>query len=113
VSGRANAVYRVTIEVAPEAEQAWARWHAAEHLTDVLRQPGFLGATRWKDQERAADGWVRYVVHYRAESVAAIEAYRSSAEANRLLDDHTARYGKVTRLTRSVLAEPIFVGPGR
>ena len=28
-------------------------------------------------------------------------------------DDHTNRYGNVTRLTRSVLAEPIFVGPER
>ncbi len=113
MSGRANAVYRVTIEVAPEAEQAWAGWHAAEHMPDVLRQPGFLGATRWKDRERSADGWARYVAHYRAESVAAIEAYQSSAEAVRIRDAHTARYGTVTRLTRSLLAEPIFVGPER
>jgi heme-degrading monooxygenase HmoA len=113
VSGRANAVYRVAIEVAPEVEQAWAHWHAAEHMPEVLRQPGFLGATRWKDQERSGDGWARYVVHYRAESVAAIEAYQSSAESTRIRDDHTARYGKVTRLTRSVLAAPLFVGPER
>ncbi|HUM12411.1 MAG TPA: DUF4286 family protein [Myxococcaceae bacterium] len=111
MSGRANAVYRVTIEVAPAVEQAWAQWHAAEHVTAVLRQPGFLGATRWKDLARAADGWVRYVVHYRAASVAAIEAYRSSVEAARLRDDHDARYGKVTRIDRSVMAEPIFVAP--
>jgi heme-degrading monooxygenase HmoA len=113
VSGRANAVYRVTIEVAPVIEESWARWHAADHMPDVLRQPGFLGATRWKEQERAADGWIRYVVHYRADSVKAIEAYRSSAEAVRVRDDHTNRYGNVTRLTRTVLAEPIFVGPER
>ena len=113
MSGRANAVYRVTIEVAPVIEEAWARWHAADHIPDVLRQPGFLGATRWKEQERAADGWVRYVVHFRADSVAALEAYQSSAEAVRLRDTHTARYGKVTRLSRLVLADPIFVGPER
>ena len=113
MSGRANAVYRVSIEVAPVIEETWARWHGAEHMTEVVRQPGFLGATRWKEAERAADGWVRYVVHYRAESVAAIEAYRSSPQAARLRDDHTARYGNVTRLTRAVLADPIFVGPER
>ena len=111
MSGRANAVYRVTIEVAPAVEQAWAQWRAADHLPAVLRQPGFLGATRWKDQARAADGWVRYVVHYRAATVAAIEAYRSSPEAARLRDDHDTRYGKVTRIDRAILAEPIFVGP--
>jgi len=105
-------VYRVTIEVAPEAEQAWLEWQATEHIPAVLRQPGFLGATQWKDRERAADGWVRYVVHYRAESVAAIEAYRSSAEADRLRMEHDARHGKVTRVIRSVLADPIFLSPG-
>ena len=56
---------------------------------------------------------MRYVVHYRAENVASIEAYRSSPQAVRLRDDHTARYGNVTRVTRGVLAEPIFVGPER
>ena len=111
MSGRSNAVYRVTIEVAPQAEQAWASWHAAEHMTAVLRQPGFLGATRWKDQERSPDGWARYVVHYRAASVAAIEAYRASAVAARLRDEHDGKYGAVTRVSRSVLAEPVFVGP--
>ena len=111
MSGRSNAVYRVTIEVAPDAEQSWAQWHAAVHMPEVLAQRGFLGVTRWKDQARAADGWARYVVHYRAESLAAIAAYRSSPEAARLRDDHDARYGKVTRIDRSLLAEPVFVGP--
>lgn len=111
MSGRANAVYRVTLEVAPEAEQAWLEWQTREHLPDVLRQPGFLGATRWKDQERAPDGWARYVMHYRARSVADIEAYRASATGARLRDEHTRRFGKVTRVTRSVLAEPVFIAP--
>jgi hypothetical protein len=112
VSGRAHAVYRVIIEVAPQAEQAWARWFTEEHVAAVLRQPGFLGATRWKDQERAPDGWARYVVHYRASSVEAIEAYQGSAEATRNREDHTARFGDVTRISRSVLAEPTFIAPG-
>jgi len=105
-------VYRVTIEVAPEVEQAWARWMTEEHVAAVLRQPGFLGATQWKDQERAADGWVRYVLHYRTATVAAIQAYQTSDEATRLRADYTARYGKTTRVTRSVLSDPIFLSPG-
>lgn len=113
MSGRANAVYRVTIEVAPEAEHAWVEWQTNEHIPDVLKQPGFLGATRWKDQERAPDGWARYVIHYRAQSLAAIEAYRASPAAAHLRDDHTKKFGSVTRITRSVLGEPIFVGPER
>jgi hypothetical protein len=111
VSGRAGAVYRVTVEVAPEAEEAWARWMAGEHIPAVVRVGRFLGATRWKDQARAADGWSRYVMQYRAEGLAAIEAYQRSAETAGLRDDYLARFGKVTRLERAVLAEPIFVGP--
>ena len=113
MSGRSNAVYRVTLEVAPGSEQAWLEWQTKQHIPDVLRQPGFLGATRWKDQERAPDGWARYVMHYRAESVAAIEAYRASATAAQLRDEHDRRFGKVTRITRSVLTDPVFIAPER
>ena len=111
MSGRSNAVYRVTIEVAPDAEQAWRKWMDEEHIPAVLRVGKFLGVTRWKDREHAADGWARYVMHYRAESVAEIEAYQRSPATTGLRDDYTARFGKVTRLARSVLAEPTFIGP--
>ncbi|HZJ53937.1 MAG TPA: DUF4286 family protein [Myxococcaceae bacterium] len=111
MSGKANAVYRVTIEVAPDSEQAWVEWQTREHIPEVVRQPGFLGATRWKDQTPAADGWARYVIHYRVESVAAFEAYRASAAAAHLREDHTRKFGKVTRITRTVLAEPVFIAP--
>lgn len=111
MSGRSQAVYRVTIEVAPEAESTWVKWMADEHIPAVLRVGRFLGATRWKDQEHAADGWARYVVHYRAESVAVIQTYQRSPETAGLRDDYTARFGKLTRVTRSVLGEPTFIGP--
>jgi antibiotic biosynthesis monooxygenase (ABM) superfamily enzyme len=113
VSGRSNAVYRVTVEIAPESEQAWVRWQTDEHIPAVVKQPGFLGATLWKDRERAADGWARYVIHYRSQGLAAIEAYRASPEAAHLRDDHTKKYGTVTRIIRSVLADPVFIGAER
>ena len=111
MSGRAGAVYRVTVEVAPEAEAAWAKWMAQEHIPAVIRVGRFLGVTRWKDQARTADGWARYVIHYRAETVAAIEAYQGAPESGGLRDDYLSRFGKVTRIERSVLVEPIFVPP--
>lgn len=111
MSGKAGAVYRVTVEVAPDAEQAWVRYLTAEHMPDVVEQPGFLGATRWKEQDRAPDGWARYVLHYRVESVAVIEAYRVSPAAAHLREDHARRFGSLTRVSRTVLSEPVFVGP--
>lgn len=111
MSGRAGAVYRVTVEVAPQAEKAWAQWMEQDHIPAVIQAGKFLGVTRWKDQEPAADGWARYVLHYRAESVAAIDAYKTSPATKELRDDYLARFGKVTRIERSVLADPIFAGP--
>ena len=111
MSGRAGAVYRVTVEVAPEAEKAWAQWMVQEHIPAVIQAGKFLGVTRWRDQERAADGWARYVLHYRAESVAVIDAYQTAPGTGHLKADYLARFGKVTRVTRSVLLDPTFVGP--
>jgi heme-degrading monooxygenase HmoA len=103
-AARPEAIYRVTVEVAPEVAAEWARWQAEGHIPEVASQPGFIGATLWRDSEPAADGWVRYVVHYEAESAAAIEAYRRSEAAVRLRGDHEKRYGAVTRITRTVLS---------
>ncbi len=111
MSGRAGAVYRVTVEVAPDAEKAWSQWMTQDHVPAVIRAGNFLGVTRWKDQEPAADGWARYVLHYRAESLAVIDAYKASPATVALRDDYLARFGKVTRITRSVLADPVFISP--
>jgi hypothetical protein len=43
--------------------------------------------------------------------VAAIDAYKTSPATKELRDDYLARFGKVTRIERSVLADPIFAGP--
>ena len=104
---RAGAIFRVTLEVSPEIEAEWSRWHAEIHMPEVGSQPGFLGATRWRDTEAAADGWARYVVQYEAESAAAIESYRRSEASVRLRTDHDQRYGRVTRITRTVLIAPV------
>ena len=104
-----SAVYAVVIEVAPEAETRWAPWHAEVHMPDVLAQPGFRGGRRWRDVEPAKDGWARYVAHYDADSVEAIETYRRSEVAARLRADHDGRYGAVTRLSRATLSGAIEV----
>jgi hypothetical protein len=105
-----GAIYRVSVEIAPEAEERWSRWYVAEHMRDVVAQGAFLGATRWRDIERASDGWPRYVVDYTAESIEAIESYRRSEAGARLREDHERLFGAVTRLNRSVLTAPVPAG---
>jgi heme-degrading monooxygenase HmoA len=111
-AARAGAIFRVTIEVAPEVEAEWSRWHAEVHMPEVASQPGFLGATRWRDSQSAPEGWARYVVHYEAESAAAIETYRRSEASARLRADHDQRYRSVTRIARTVLIAPVSTARG-
>ena len=106
-------VYAVVIEVAPEAEARWAPWHAQVHMPEVLAQPGFRGGRRWRDVERARDGWARYVAHYDADGIESLEAYRRSEAGARIKADHEARYGSVTRISRSVLTDGVETRPLR
>lgn len=104
--------YRVTIEVAPDAEAAWNAWHEAHHVPELLVLPGFLGATKWRDAAPGAGGWARYVVEYRLTDAAALEAYVSGPDAQRLRADHEARFGATTRASRQLLARVRDWGEG-
>jgi hypothetical protein len=97
--------YVVTIEVDPSVETAWNDWHARVHLPDVLSQPGFRSATRYRDESPCFDGWVRYVCRFDLESRAALGAYLNGRESARLRADHAERWHQVTRVARQILVE--------
>src|SRR5688500_17302587 len=97
--------YCVTIEVDPEVEEAWNRWHAEVHVREVLAEPGFLGATRYRDASPCFDGWARHVCRYDLESWSALDAYPREARSAELRADHQARWGATTRVSRQVLVE--------
>src|SRR5687767_249920 len=97
--------YCVTVEVAPEVEESWNQWHAEVHVPEVLAEPGFLGATRYRDESPCFDGWVRYVCRYDLESREALDAYLRWPVSARLRGDHTAYWGTVTRVARQILVE--------
>ncbi len=95
--------YQVTIEVDPDVEQAWNEWHSAEHVRDILLMPGFLGATKYRDESPAFDGWVRYVCRFELESREALTGYLASSAP--LREEHQRRYGETTRVSRQILVE--------
>jgi hypothetical protein len=101
----AAVAYVVTIEVAPEIVDEWSRWLDAEHVPALLAQPGFVSATRYRDESIAFDGWTRYVVRYDVDSRDALRAYHASSEAARLRADHDARWGSNARVSRQVWIE--------
>ena len=97
-------VYLVKAEVAPEAERAWDEWNTRHHIPEVLREPGFVRASKYRvEGGAAADGWVAYWVLYEAESREALEAYLRGEAVARLRADHAGRFGSVVRLSRAIL----------
>ena len=101
-----TAIYCVKVEVAPSAERAWDDWNTAHHIPDVLAQPGFLRASKYRLDSKAPDGWSRYWVLYEVQSCAALDAYLSGEAVKRLRADHLERFADTTRLTREIL-EPV------
>jgi antibiotic biosynthesis monooxygenase (ABM) superfamily enzyme len=99
-----HAVYVVTIEVAPEAEQRWNEWHGAHHVPAVLREPGFLGARKFRAADLAPDGWIRYVMHFELESLEALQRFLETG-SQRLRQEHVELFGTVTRVSRQSLVE--------
>lgn len=97
-----SVLYSIKIEIDPADECVWDEWNTRQHIPDVLAQPGFLRATKYKI-EAAAGEWSQYLVLYEVESRAALDAYLSGEAVNRLRADHFERFGASTRLSRMIL----------
>jgi len=102
-------VYLVKAEVDPASETAWESWNTAVHIPEVLREPGFVRATKWKVEGAAKDGWAEYWVGYEVESREALETYLTGTAVRRLRADHLARFGTVVRLSRAILLAVLSV----
>ena len=104
------ALYAVSLEVAPDAEEAWLRWMRDIHIAEVLHEPGFLRCRLWKDTTKAQDGWVRYVSQYELTGQDAVERYLNGEAVKRLRADGLARFGTTMRASRAVLTEVASFG---
>jgi hypothetical protein len=96
-------VYLVKVEVSPESETAWDGWNTMQHVPDVLREPGFVRATKWKVDGAAKDGWSEYWIQYELSSREALETYLNGDAVKRLRADQIARFGPSVRLSRAIL----------
>ena len=95
--------YVVRVEVAPDSERAWNDWNTARHIPEVLAEPGFVRATKWRAEGAAKNGWVEYWIQYELESREALEAYLTGDAVKRLRNDQLARFGPGVRLSRAIL----------
>ena len=84
---KAPTVYLVRFWVKPGGEKKVFDWLDKGHLQDVVAQPGFLWARRYKLAEPNAEGWPGYSMIYGVESLAALKAYFDSAATKRYAEE--------------------------
>ena len=83
----APVVYLVKFWVKPGGEKKVFGWLDGGHLQDVVSQPGFLWACRYKLTEPDKDGWPAYSMIYGVKSAEALRAYFNSAATKRYVEE--------------------------
>jgi uncharacterized protein (TIGR02118 family) len=99
-------LFAVRASVDPEHEAEFNRWYDEEHLPDVARLPGCLGAARYRVLE--GDGSHQYMATYAFESEAALRtALRSDyiRQMIRLYDEAVGAFSTRTRTTYTRITE--------
>lgn len=99
-----NLLYVVKSIVNPSAERAWDKWHSDSHVPDVLKQPGFLKATKLRRSDSPSSD-PEYWTIYEMTSLEAFQRYNNSDAARTLREDHKERFGSSTKLERFVLVK--------
>ena len=79
----APVLYMVRAWVCPGAGDRYLRWLEDTHMREVINEPGFLWARRYRLEQTNDKGWVGYLLIYGLESRAALEAYLHSAARER------------------------------
>jgi hypothetical protein len=96
-----NVIYVVKVEVDPVDEATWDEWNTTLHIPDILMQPGFIRATKYKidsDADRP-----QYMILYELDSRTSLDNYLKGDAVIRLRADHYSRFGSSTSLSRMLL----------
>lgn len=97
-----NIIYAIRIEVDPADEHTWDEWYTRHHMPELLAEPGFVRATKYKVDTTMGE-WSQYLVLYELDSREALDAYLNGEAMIRLRADHYSRFGPSTRLKRMIL----------
>ena len=95
-------LYMVRSTVDRSAEGEWDKWHSQQHVPDIVREPGFLKASKYRSTA-SGEGPAEYWTIYELESLEAFERYDKSNAARNLRADHKAKFGQTTKTERFVL----------
>ena len=106
-----NTIYAVKVEVDPVDEAVWDEWNTTQHIPEVLMQPGFIRATKYKLD--ADTDWAQYLILYELDSRASLDNYLTGDAVIRLRADHYSRFGSSARLSRMLLTPLVAIEKDR
>ncbi len=101
-------LYIVKTAVDLNVEQEWTTWHTKTHIPDVLKQPGFLKATRLRQAGSRGEKPVYWTV-YEMRTIRAYQEYTVSVAAGKLRSEHEAKFGNSVKLERFLLVDPLEI----
>ena len=88
----APVLFLIKAWVAPEGGERYLRWLEEKHMAEVLREPGFLWARRYRLEQTDERGWAGYLIVYGLESNSALQAYLRSDSRRRFWSEVEALY---------------------
>ena len=100
-----RALLIVSLDIAPEKEDAFNDWYNKKHIPEVLSAPGLVSGKRY----RATRGKPKYWAVYEAASEEALSQALASPEFKVAADDFQSNWAPFTSnfsLVRSVLIGP-------
>lgn len=94
-------IYLVRVWINPKVEKEVLAWLDGGHTADVVGQPGFVEAHRYRLEQDAPDGWHAYVNLYLLESRQALETYFNDAKLHERFGKERAGFNDAIRTDRA------------
>lgn len=95
----ATILFTVKATITPDQEEAFNRWYNAEHIPDLLRVKGAVGARRFK--AIMGEDRYQYLAIYEFESQEAFQGFLESDNLARQRQEYEAKFGNVSERVRS------------
>lgn len=105
---RAHVFYVVKSFVDQKVEAEWTSWHTDSHIPDVLKQAGFMNATRFRRIDQTG-GKTEYWTIYEVENEQAFREYSEGEAAKRLRAEPEAKFGDAVGMERFLLQKTVEI----
>lgn len=79
----ASTLYLVRAWVSPNGGDRYLKWLENKHMAEVIKEPGFLWARKYRLDQTDDKGWQGYLLVYGLESRDALDAYLKSPARER------------------------------